>query len=148
MREHWPEMSWICLKLLKRLFETCQFFILPNNKSNRLDKGVNWTYIRHSEDARGVFWTTFNLLLVSRTNMVTSNFIKHWFLHTWSSGCFRDTFIQEHVWMTTVFVFFSLDTNSFKELGKLTHYKPVLLIYIPRKYQKAFRFSDVFRGYR
>ena len=29
----------------------------------------------------------------------------------------------------------------------LTHYSPLLLFYAPWKYQKAFRFSDVFRGY-
>ena len=30
----------------------------------------------------------------------------------------------------------------------LTHYSLVLLFYTPRKHQKIFRFSDVFRGYR
>ena len=30
----------------------------------------------------------------------------------------------------------------------LTHYSPVLLIYIPWKHQKTFRFPDVFRRYR
>ena len=30
----------------------------------------------------------------------------------------------------------------------LTHYSPVLLFHTPWKYQKTFRFPDVFRGYR
>ena len=30
----------------------------------------------------------------------------------------------------------------------LTHYSPLLLTYTPWKYQKTFRFSDVFRGCR
>ena len=30
----------------------------------------------------------------------------------------------------------------------LTYYSPVLLFYTPWKYQKTFRFSDIFRGYR
>ena len=30
----------------------------------------------------------------------------------------------------------------------LTHYNPVLLIYIPWKHQKTFRLPDVFRMYR
>ena len=30
----------------------------------------------------------------------------------------------------------------------LTHYRPVLLFYIPWKHQKTFRFSDVFKRYR
>ena len=31
---------------------------------------------------------------------------------------------------------------------QLTYHSPVLLFYTPRKHQKTFRFSDVFRGYR
>ena len=30
----------------------------------------------------------------------------------------------------------------------LTHYRSVLLFYIPSKHQETFRFPDVFRGYR
>ena len=38
--------------------------------------------------------------------------------------------------------------NKNLQESKLTHFQPMFHFYIPRKHQKTFRFSDVFREYR
>ena len=70
-------------------------------------------------------------------------------------GNFANLMFLKHLQLllsTLMLYFFCFKIHFFAQtffIGwSLTHYSPVLLFYTPWKYQKIFRFSDVFRRYR